>query len=242
MQSAKLENFTIATATTVSVDARPTINASATGRGNGGKVVLWSDNQTTFAGTILAKGGAKGGDGGFVEMSSHGQLAFTGNVNTGAPRGAAGTLLLDPADFYIVPRLLGVARPVDDDECPDSNPACDRRTSSSRPTTPTRPGQTATSSFALDQHQLGQRQIANPERLSRHQHHRLRSVIKNTGGGNLVLRADNSGTGTGTVNFLPVRVVSTFLKAPARSRSITTQEVRPINIRTQPTTPVQGCA
>ena len=99
--SAKLENFTIATATTVSVDAATTINASATGRGNGGKVVLWSDSQTTFAGTILAKGGAKSGDGGFVETSSHGQLAFTGNVNAGAPRGKAGTLLLDPQDILI---------------------------------------------------------------------------------------------------------------------------------------------
>ena len=57
--SAKLENFAIATATTVSVDAATTINASATGRGNGGKVVLWSDSQTTFAGTILARGGAQ---------------------------------------------------------------------------------------------------------------------------------------------------------------------------------------
>src|SRR6476660_2143616 len=100
-QSAKLENFTIATATTVSVDAKTTINASATGRGNGGKVVLWSDSETTFAGTILAKGGAKSGDGGFVETSSHGQLSFTGNVNAGAPRGRAGTLLLDPQDIVI---------------------------------------------------------------------------------------------------------------------------------------------
>ena len=58
-QSAKLENFTIATATTVSVDAATTINASATGRGNGGKVVLWSDSQTTFAGTILAAAAQK---------------------------------------------------------------------------------------------------------------------------------------------------------------------------------------
>jgi hypothetical protein len=49
-QSAKLENFTIATA---SVDANSTINASATGHGHGGKVVLWSDNQTTFAGTTI---------------------------------------------------------------------------------------------------------------------------------------------------------------------------------------------
>ena len=108
--SAKLENFTIATATTVSVDARSTINASATGRGSGGKVVLWSDSQTTFAGTILAKGGTKSGDGGFVETSSHGQLAFTGHVDTRAPHGTAGTLLLDPEDFYIV-RLLRTALP-----------------------------------------------------------------------------------------------------------------------------------
>src|SRR5437588_687355 len=57
--SAKLESFVIPTATTVSIDAATTINASARGRGNGGKVVLWSDSETTFAGTILARGGAK---------------------------------------------------------------------------------------------------------------------------------------------------------------------------------------
>src|SRR6266404_6210939 len=84
--SAKLESFAIPTATTVSVDAGTTINASATRRGNGGKVVLWSDSETTFAGTILARAGARSGDSGFVETSSHGQLAFTGNVDTRAPR------------------------------------------------------------------------------------------------------------------------------------------------------------
>ena len=79
--------------------------------------MLWSDNQTTFAGTILAKGGAKSGDGGFVETSSHGQLAFTGNVNAGAPRGTAGTLLLDPQDVLIscgLPGGVELHRP-----CPD---------------------------------------------------------------------------------------------------------------------------
>src|SRR5262245_44583803 len=100
--SAKLESFVIPTATTVSVDAATTINASARGRGNAGKVVLWSDSETTFAGTIFARGGAKSGDGGFVEVSSHGQLAFTGNVDASAPRGKAGTLLLDPEDIHIV--------------------------------------------------------------------------------------------------------------------------------------------
>src|SRR2546427_2704616 len=109
--SAKLESFVIPTATTVSVDAATTINASARGRGNGGKVVLWSDSETTFAGTILARGGAKGGDGGFVETSSHGQLAFTGNVDSSAPRGRAGTLLLDPEDIQIVTSCDGPCQP-----------------------------------------------------------------------------------------------------------------------------------
>ena len=103
-QSAKLENFLIPTATTVSVDAGTTINASAKDSGNGGKVILWSDVQTTFAGTILARGGAQSGNGGFVETSGKKLLTFTGTVDTQAPNGAVGTLLLDPENYYINPR------------------------------------------------------------------------------------------------------------------------------------------
>src|SRR5262249_20981459 len=99
--SAKLESFVIPTATTVSVDAATTINASARGRGNAGKVVLWSDSETTFAGTILARGGAKSGDGGFVETSSHKLLNYSGTTDTRAPKGAVGTLLLDPENLYV---------------------------------------------------------------------------------------------------------------------------------------------
>jgi hypothetical protein len=78
------------------------INASAPGTGNGGKVVLWSDQQTTFAGTILAQGGVAGGNGGFVETSSRGVLNFAGAlVNTSAPMGSTGTWLLDPTDLNI---------------------------------------------------------------------------------------------------------------------------------------------
>ncbi|HLG81047.1 MAG TPA: S8 family serine peptidase, partial [Bradyrhizobium sp.] len=72
------------------------------GSGNGGKVVLWSNQQTTFAGTILAQGGALGGDGGFVETSSHGAVNFVGaQVNTTALNGATGTWLVDPTDLTI---------------------------------------------------------------------------------------------------------------------------------------------
>jgi hypothetical protein len=108
--SAQLESYSIPTATTVSVDAATTINASATGTGNGGKVIVWSDASTAFAGTILAGGGALSGTGGFVETSSKGQLNFAGQVDTKAPHGTAGTLLLDPADYFIV--ASGVTVPV----------------------------------------------------------------------------------------------------------------------------------
>ena len=73
-------------------------------------MILWSDVQTTFAGTILARGGELGGDGGFVEVSGKQQLAFTGNVDTRAPHGPTGTLLLDPHDYYVDPRRRGPDR------------------------------------------------------------------------------------------------------------------------------------
>jgi len=77
------------------------INADALGSGNGGNVVVWSDSLTTYLGNISAQGGALGGDGGFVEVSSHGQLNYLGQVNTTAALGHVGTLLLDPADLII---------------------------------------------------------------------------------------------------------------------------------------------
>ncbi|MBA2588120.1 MAG: filamentous hemagglutinin N-terminal domain-containing protein, partial [Alphaproteobacteria bacterium] len=43
------------------------IKADAITRGNGGKVVVWSDGPTIFAGSISAEGGATGGNGGQVE-------------------------------------------------------------------------------------------------------------------------------------------------------------------------------
>src|SRR5262245_47731063 len=100
-QSAALESTKIGNATRLSVDAATTIDASAKSSGNGGKVVLWSETQTTFAGTIFARGGDNAGNGGFVEVSSKGGLSFDGSVDTRAPNGQAGTLLLDPDDIVI---------------------------------------------------------------------------------------------------------------------------------------------
>ncbi|WP_415182325.1 filamentous hemagglutinin N-terminal domain-containing protein [Phaeovulum sp.] len=88
-------------ALTLEVDGDTRITADAGQTGNGGRVILWSDQKTTFDGQISARGGASGGDGGFVEVSGKQTLAFRGLVNTNAPYGATGTLLLDPHNITI---------------------------------------------------------------------------------------------------------------------------------------------
>ncbi len=77
------------------------IQASATDKGDGGQVVVWADGHTTFAGSIEARGGVDGGHGGRVETSGKQTLNFKGRVNTMAPHGKTGTLLLDPSDITI---------------------------------------------------------------------------------------------------------------------------------------------
>ncbi len=88
-------------ATTVSVDAASTLNASAITSGNGGKIVVWSNADTTFAGTALAKGGIQSGNGGFIETSGQTLNIDGSTVSTGAPKGQSGRWLLDPSDYTI---------------------------------------------------------------------------------------------------------------------------------------------
>ncbi|HTM59879.1 MAG TPA: filamentous hemagglutinin N-terminal domain-containing protein, partial [Burkholderiales bacterium] len=78
------------------------IKADAITSGDGGHVAVWSDNGTQFYGSISARGGAQGGNGGFVEVSGKKYLAFNGSVDTRAPRGRTGMLLLDPNNLEIV--------------------------------------------------------------------------------------------------------------------------------------------
>jgi hypothetical protein len=82
------------------VEAGAEVAADGTGAGDGGKVIVWADQATQFAGSISAQGGATAGDGGFVEVSGK-KLGFTGNVTTAAANGAVGTLLLDPTTIIV---------------------------------------------------------------------------------------------------------------------------------------------
>ncbi len=94
-------NSAVRNATTTTVTASANIAADAQETGNGGKVVVWADDTTRFAGRISARGGAETGDGGFVETSGKRRLAFSGQVDTSAPNGNTGNLLLDPNDFHL---------------------------------------------------------------------------------------------------------------------------------------------
>src|SRR5207247_7874531 len=77
------------------------IRADAGTTGDGGRVIVWSDESTKFFGSISARGGAQGGNGGFVETSGKALQAF-GSVDTSAPNGTGGNWLLDPDVIDIV--------------------------------------------------------------------------------------------------------------------------------------------
>src|SRR5438045_1185799 len=77
------------------------VQADALENGDGGQIAVWSDDTTRYYGTIFARGGAGGGNGGFVEVSGKQNLNFDGDVNLTAPFGSVGTLLLDPGTITI---------------------------------------------------------------------------------------------------------------------------------------------
>ncbi len=59
-------------------------------------------NSTRAYGSITARGGAQGGDGGLIETSGHWLDVWGVNINASAPNGKNGTWLLDPADVTII--------------------------------------------------------------------------------------------------------------------------------------------
>ncbi|NET58864.1 MAG: filamentous hemagglutinin N-terminal domain-containing protein, partial [Symploca sp. SIO2E6] len=93
---------TLPNASRTFVSSDSVINADALENGDGGKVIVWADETTRFFGEISSRGGAFSGDGGFVEVSGLEFLDFQGTVNTLAPFGNPGTLLLDPTNIEIV--------------------------------------------------------------------------------------------------------------------------------------------
>ncbi len=94
-------NTEIRNARRTTVGSSVRLSADALTRGDGGKVIVWADGQTSFAGTITARGGSESGNGGLAETSGKEFLTFTGFANLSAAHGAAGRLLLDPKNITI---------------------------------------------------------------------------------------------------------------------------------------------
>ncbi|MDB4444534.1 filamentous hemagglutinin N-terminal domain-containing protein, partial [bacterium] len=108
----KNPNIQNASRTYVGPDA--SIIADAITNGDGGKVIVWADDWTKFYGSISARGGDLGGDGGFVEVSGKENLGYYGHVDALAPMGTIGTLLLDPLNITIQDAGADVLADVDD--------------------------------------------------------------------------------------------------------------------------------
>ena len=172
-------------ATTTTVAPGATINADAITQGKGGQVVVWADGTTNYGGTVSARGGSVGGDGGTVETSGKQTLIMTGNVNAGASHGRSGSWLLDPADYTI-----------------DATAAANIAYSLNNGTDVT----ITTSASGPD---TGDITVANAVSwtsgnsltLKADNDINVNNTITSTGSGNVVLRADSDANSSGTVSF-----------------------------------------
>lgn len=168
---------TIANAQTTTVEAGATIAADGKS-GAGGNVVVWSDGTTSFAGAINTQGLR----GGFIETSGH-TFNFTGgSINAGK----GGSWLLDPVDLTIDATLAGTIAAT-----------LNGGTDVTQQTTPSGSGGNGDITVASGISWLSNATLT----LSAYRNIAVNSSIASSGGGGVVLRADNAGTGTGTVTF-----------------------------------------
>ncbi len=100
-QGSRGGDITIRSGEATLVEDGALIQANAHENGQGGRVVVWSDNSTHFHGDIEARGGSQGGNGGFAEVSGLQTLEVTGHADLSAPAGNAGEMLLDPGSITI---------------------------------------------------------------------------------------------------------------------------------------------
>ncbi|HET7561243.1 MAG TPA: filamentous hemagglutinin N-terminal domain-containing protein [Rhodanobacteraceae bacterium] len=78
------------------------IHADATQNGDGGDILVKGDGSADISGTLTARGGAQGGNGGLIETSgTRVHVGDSARINTLAAFGQAGTWLIDPEDFVI---------------------------------------------------------------------------------------------------------------------------------------------
>ncbi|WP_342119453.1 two-partner secretion domain-containing protein [Pseudoduganella sp. OTU4001] len=94
-------NAAVPNAQQVYVGKDAVLAADAGASGKGGKVIVWADQSARVHGSLSARGGAAGGNGGLIETSGQ-QLDLAGlRVDAGAAKGQRGDWLLDPYDIAV---------------------------------------------------------------------------------------------------------------------------------------------
>lgn len=78
-----------------------TLTANALMNGKGGDITVWSNGSTLVSANLSARGGALGGNGGWIETSGKNLNVDGIQIDTRAPFGETGTWLLDPTNIYI---------------------------------------------------------------------------------------------------------------------------------------------
>ncbi|MCP4275159.1 MAG: hypothetical protein GY779_02265, partial [Gammaproteobacteria bacterium] len=78
------------------------VNADASGAGDGGKVITFAEDTARIYGELAARGGAQGGDGGFIETSGKRGFELPRAPDVSAVAGDGGLWLIDPYDITIV--------------------------------------------------------------------------------------------------------------------------------------------
>ncbi|MEM9373118.1 MAG: filamentous hemagglutinin N-terminal domain-containing protein, partial [Planctomycetota bacterium] len=91
----------------VDIDAASIVRADALEAGDGGSIVVWSDEMTNIDGRLTARGGSIAGDGGFIETSGLRGLRISRMVDATAANGRGGHWLIDPTNIIIAPGSMG---------------------------------------------------------------------------------------------------------------------------------------
>ncbi|MFK7896498.1 MAG: hypothetical protein AB8G23_11715 [Myxococcota bacterium] len=112
-------------ARSVIVDKDSTIRANAKTNGDGGRIVVFAEDLTSIDGRLAARGGNKGGDGGFIETSGLLRFAISTTPNLEADAGKAGHWLIDPYNIRIGADPAPCAGLADTSACGSFNAAID---------------------------------------------------------------------------------------------------------------------
>jgi filamentous hemagglutinin family protein len=78
------------------------VSADAINQGNGGKVIVFSDQTASIHGILTARGGTAFGNGGLIETSGKQSLNLSSIPNASAVNGSGGTWLIDPTNITIM--------------------------------------------------------------------------------------------------------------------------------------------